>query len=80
MKNNLKSDKKMCSWEMKFVSTQKEKKRIPISVLTEGKNKPTNHELSEGNLHVHPNCVVMKLLKPVMLNAWLVMKDIAMET
>lgn len=56
----------------------KEKKRIPISVLTE--EKKTNHELSEGNLHVHPNCVVMKLLKPVMLNAWLVMKDIAMET
>lgn len=71
MKNNLKSDKKMCSWEMKFVSTQKrtqKRKRIPISVLTEEKRKQT-HELSEGNLHVHPNCVVMKLLKPVMLNA-----------
>lgn len=36
MKNNLKSDKKMCFCEMKFVSTQKREKRIPISVPTEG--------------------------------------------
>lgn len=41
MKNNLKSDTKMCFWEMKFVSTQKrkgkKKKKKPnmISVLTE---------------------------------------------
>lgn len=63
---------------MKFVSAKNKQKKINmISVLTKKKKRI---KWQRKLLHVHPNRVVMKLLNPVILNAWLVMKDITMET
>lgn len=68
MKNNLKSRQKNVLLGDEVCINAKEKKENSDFCFDRGKKK-TTHELSEGNLHVHPNCVVMKLLKPVMLNA-----------
>lgn len=66
---------------MKFVSAKKTPKKTKKKHdFCFDQEKKTWIKWRRNLLHVHPNCVVMKLLNPVILNAWLVMKDIIMET